>query len=231
MTEHSQLSFSLARRRSFVLHSNHSANPIAPRLQRFVVALLTIAALSLSPGMQAAPRVVFTIDVESNVSYPLPQQLDAVCEGGAACGLMEIVRMLKDRGLAGTFFLNVYEHSWWGEAAMRDLTVKLQTAGQDVALHTHPSVYDPARSEMHQYSLDEQTSIVRDGTRLLSSWTGLPVVAHRAGAYSADERTLESLKRNGLSVDSSFFWEYPNCRLNGLGLPRNLPSSLDRVTE
>jgi len=145
---------------------------------------------------------------------------------------MEIARMLKNRGLAGTFFLNIYEYPRWGEAAMRGIAVKLQAAGQDVALHTHPeTVYDPARSEMFQYSLEEQTSIIRDGVRLLTAWTGRPVVAHRAGGYSADDRTLESLNRNGLRVDSSFFWEHPSSHLNGLGLFRNLPSYTSRLTE
>jgi len=145
---------------------------------------------------------------------------------------MEIVRMLKKGGLAGTFFLNVYEHPRWGETVMRDIAVKLQAAGEDVALHTHPeTAYDPLRAEMYQYSLDEQTSIIRDGMQLLTVWTGRRVVAHRAGDYSADEHTLEALKRNGMRVDSSLFWGYPSSRLNGLGLTRNLPSFLGRLTE
>jgi peptidoglycan/xylan/chitin deacetylase (PgdA/CDA1 family) len=202
------------------------------RFCRSFAALLIIAGLSTSPGAHAGPRVVFTIDVESNQTYSLPRQLDAVCQDGSACGLMEIARTLKNRGLAGTFFLNIYEYPRWGEVAMRDIAVKLQAAGQDVALHTHPeTVYDPARSEMFQYSLEEQTSIIRDGVRLLAAWTGRPVVAHRAGGYSADYRTLESLKRNGLRVDSSFFWGHPSNHPNRLGLLRNLPSPLGSLTE
>jgi peptidoglycan/xylan/chitin deacetylase (PgdA/CDA1 family) len=113
----------------------------------------------------------------------------------------------------------------WGETAMRDIAVNLQVAGQDLALHTHPDMaYDPLRSNMYQYSLDEQVAIIRDGVRFLTSWTGRPVVAHRAGNYSADKRTLEALTRNGLRIDSSLFWEHPHCRLIDLGLPRNLPS-------
>jgi peptidoglycan/xylan/chitin deacetylase (PgdA/CDA1 family) len=209
-----------------------SNDVVTLRFHSFFAALLTITGLSTSPGAQAGPRVVFTIDVESNQTYSLPQQVDPVCQDGSACGLMEIARMLKNRGLAGTFFLNIYEYPRWGENAMRDIAVNLQAAGQDVALHTHPeSAYDPARSEMYQYSLEEQTSIIRDGVRLLTAWTGRPVVAHRAGNYSADERTLEALRRNGLRVDSSFFWGNPGHRLDGLGLLRNFPSTLGSLTE
>jgi hypothetical protein len=67
--------------------------------------------------------------------------------------------------------------------------------------------------------------------RLLERWTGLPVVAHRAGAYTADERTLIALQRNGVLIDSSLFWQYPDNRLGALGLARNLPSRYAGVVE
>ncbi len=180
----------------------------------------------------AGTRVVFTIDVESTDTLPLPDQVDAVCAERTACGLMEISRLIAARGWSATFFLNVYEQRQWGEAAVRNIAVRLQEAGQDVALHTHPQwAYDPARWAMYQYTLEEQTTIVRDGARMLESWTGRPVVAHRAGAYAADERTLEALQRNGVLLDSSMFWKEPNSRLNQLGLPRNLPSHHDHVAQ
>src|SRR5262245_36176110 len=86
----------------------------------------------------AASLAVVTVDVESNQQFHLPDQIDAVCADGSACGLMEIVRLLDQRRLPGTFFLDVYEQKPWGEAAMRALALRLQGAGHDVALHTHP---------------------------------------------------------------------------------------------
>ena len=190
--------------------------------------LLSGPALTAAGGTQ----VVFTVDVESNETFPLPDQINAVCKDGSACGLMEIARMLEERGWPGTFFLDVYEHRQWGETVMRNIAVGLQGEGQDVALHTHPQwAYDPSRWAMYQYSLDEQTTIVRDGVRLLQAWTGRPVIAHRAGAYTANEDTLIALQRNGVLVDSSRFWKDPDSRLDGLGLPRNLPGVHARVTE
>src|SRR5882762_4752869 len=120
-----------------------------------VAVIATASVLSSPAGVQAAPRVVVTVDVESNDSFPLPRQAEAVCKDGSACGLMEVARLLRTRGLAGTFFLNVYEYPRWGESAIRDIAVKLQAAGQDVALHTHPeTMYDASRPWMYQYSLD-----------------------------------------------------------------------------
>jgi peptidoglycan/xylan/chitin deacetylase (PgdA/CDA1 family) len=192
-----------------------------------------VCALVARPAFAASgTRVVFTVDVESNESFRLPGQIDAVCKEGVACGLTEIVRMLGERRWSGTFFLDVFEHRPWGETAMRDIAVRLQDAGQDVELHTHPHwAYDTPRWAMHQYSVDEQTTIVGDGVRLLHAWTGRPVIAHRAGAYTADEGTLIALQRNGIRLDSSLLWQYPNSRLDTLGLLRNRPSWYGRVAE
>jgi peptidoglycan/xylan/chitin deacetylase (PgdA/CDA1 family) len=195
-----------------------------------LTALLGVAG-TLSPA-NANTVAVITIDVESNKSYGLPEQVDAVCTDGSACSLMEIARMLERRGRAGTFFINVYEHAIWGEAAMRNIAARLQGAGQDLALHTHPeTAFDRSRTQMYEYSLQEQTEIIREGVRLLTSWTGQPVVAHRAGDYAADRFTLLALERNGVLLDSSYFWRHPSVRLDGLGLARNLPSVFGAVTE
>jgi len=198
--------------------------------------VLAVAACLVLIGRATASAgstvVVFTVDVESKDALPLPRQVDAVCSGGSPCGLMEIARLLHERGWSGTFFLNVYERAEWGDAAMESIAQRLRSTGQDVALHTHPQwSYDPQRPGMNEYSLEEQTAIVRDGVRLLQAWTGQQVVAHRAGGYAADQRTLIALERNGVLLDSSMFWTHENNRLDGLGLPANVPGRYGRVTE
>jgi peptidoglycan/xylan/chitin deacetylase (PgdA/CDA1 family) len=201
---------------------------------RLVAAMVLcgLRAATASAAPAPATQIIFTVDVESKGDLRLPRQYDAVCDDGSRCGLAEIVRRLRSHGWAATLFLNVYEHRQLGDAAMRDIAVRLEAAGQDVQLHTHPdAAYDPARPSMHQYTLDEQTAIVRDGMRLLQGWTGRPVVAHRAGAYAADERTLLALERNGIPIDSSVFWKDANSRLDGLGLARNLPTQRGRLLE
>ena len=72
---------------------------------------LTVVTIVLGGPAGASPGtlVVFTIDVESNEAFTLPDQIDAVCKNGTACGLMEIVRLLEQRHWSGTFFLNVYK--------------------------------------------------------------------------------------------------------------------------
>ena len=198
--------------------------------------IAVVCALGSLPASPAAaserPVVVFTVDVESEGNVGLPAQVDAVCSDGSPCGLMEIVRLLEERDWQGTFFLSVYEQSKWGEPALRNIAGRLHSSGQDVGLHTHPHwTYDAARPGMHEYTLEEQTAIIRDGVRYLRSWTGLPVVAHRAGAYAADERTLIALNRNGVLLDSSLFWNHPSSKLDGLGLPTNFPGRHQSVLQ
>lgn len=185
-----------------------------------------------SIGAAAEPRVMISVDTESNEMLSLPRQVDATCAGGVPCGLMRMVSVLEQRGMAGTFFLDVYEYKAWGEPALRSLAQQLQARGHDVALHTHPQwAYDPHRPYMYQYTLDEQTNIIADGMRLLQGWTGLPVVAHRAGAYSANADSLQALNRNGIVLDASYFPGHPLCRLDGLGLPANFPATIDHMVE
>jgi hypothetical protein len=204
-------------------------------MMRASSAITVIVAWTLATAAPAAgatrPRVIVTIDVESNEQYTLPEQVDAVCEG-TPCGVMEIARQLQARGWSGTFFLNVYEHKRFGAEKLKEIALRLQRAGQDVELHTHPQdAYDVARWGMHQYSLDEQTAIVRDGVRLLESWIGQPVVAHRAGAYSANENTLTALERSGILLDSSVFWQNENNHFGSIPFLRNRPTLRGRVLE
>ncbi len=185
----------------------------------------------LAAAAWAKPVVIITIDVESQ-ALGLPAQVDAACSDGSRCGLMAISRSLARRGLAGTFFLSVFEHRTWGEPALRDIVGRLQADGHDVELHTHPQfAYDPTRNEMFQYRLDEQTAIIRDGAALLSRWTGRPVVAHRAGDYAADPNTLLALQRNGIPIDSSLLAGHAHCRLTVPPLKRNLPARSGDVIE
>lgn len=196
------------------------------------VAIYLFCAMLAAPAVIARPAVMVTVDVESFDTLPLPQQVNASCASGDACGLNRIMQMLEERHMKGTFFLNVYEHAKWGQDVLRGMTADMQRRGHDVALHTHPQwAYDAQRPYMYEYSAADQKRIIADGVRALQEWTGLPVVAHRAGAYSADRATIEALADSGVIFDSSLFLHHPRSRLNALGLPSNVPSMIGSVIE
>jgi hypothetical protein len=172
------------------------------------------------------PTVIITVDVETTKRgdqvLALPEQVNAVCAGNISCGLQEMVRMLNVRGLSATFFLDVYEYKEYGQPALEAIAKWFDKSGQDVELHTHPQwAYDGKRNMMFQYSLEEQTRIIREGKDLLQKWTGDPVVVHRAGAYSADENTLKALIANGIPYDSSLFFGSADSRINSFDMRKN----------
>jgi len=163
--------------------------------------------------------LVITIDVEAPQS-PLRTSL---CKtdlfdptiNGQPFGYSMILRTLNEFGLRGVFFVNVYEAALWGDHAVQTICQKIANAGQEVALHTHPEwCYDSRRIHMWQYSAEEQAQIVADGLEMLQRW--LPdyeIIVHRAGAYGLDTNTLLALKKNGILIDSSMFFQHPNCKL------------------
>lgn len=198
--------------------------------------LLIVTSSGRATSGEELPVIIITVDVETtgykNVSLPLPDQVDAICQDNQPCGLQLMVQCLKERGYAATFFLNVYEYKRYGEKPIMRIAKWLNDSGQDVQLHTHPQwAYDEDRNLMHQYTLEEQTRIIKDGKELLEKWVGNRVIAHRAGAYGADQNTLEALIRNDILYDSSLFLSNSNCRMNSLPLRKNALSMYDSLYE
>ena len=188
--------------------------------------------VSVSVSYAKLPFVIISVDVEtkkySGVALPLPEQVNAVCAGDESCGLQKMVHILQEKGYAATFFYDVYEYKKYDEEAVKNIAIWLDRSGQDVQLHTHPHwAYDKNRNLMYQYSLEEQIEIIRDGKMLLEKWIGKPVVAHRAGAYGANENTLRALIENEIFYDSSLFLGWRKSRINDLDLNKNVLSMYD----
>ncbi len=148
---------------------------------------------------------------------------------GADYGVRRIMRLCDDHGGRATFFVSVFECGRYGEPRVARLCQEIATRGHDVQLHTHPRwCFDKHRRDMWRYSLDEQLEIIDCGKQLLVDWLGAAPVAHRAGAYGADNNTLCALAARGFRIDSSAFFEHANCRLDRF---RNLPDQRDGVWE
>jgi len=190
--------------------------------------IIFIIPKSLFASNAKAPIVIITVDVETtqygnhSLSLPLPEQVNAVCMNDVPCGLQIMVNLLKKYDYSATFFFNPYEYKKHGEQSIMEIAKWLDESGQDVQLHTHPQwAYDEKRNFMYQYSLEEQVEIVRNGKELLERWIGKPIIAHRAGAYSADENTLRALISNNILYDSSLFIASPNSKISSLDLAKN----------
>jgi hypothetical protein len=175
---------------------------------------------------------MFTIDAEGvHGDRPFEQFMLGEVGESVTWGIELQAKIFKSYGVQATFFLDVYEHSFYGQDAMKKVVETLLKYDQDVQLHTHPgwfedprdfkhvtkmrrekSCFDYKRPWMWCYSLNEQIEILEHGIDCLKRWgAGMPV-AHRAGAYGINKDTISALKKVGIPIDSSMFWGHKNCK-------------------
>jgi peptidoglycan/xylan/chitin deacetylase (PgdA/CDA1 family) len=171
------------------------------------------------------PRLVIipTIDVEgTHGERPFEQLVLGKVDSAEAWGIAKIAATLARYDAAGTFFMDVYEHTFWGKDVWEEACVGLAEQGQDVQLHTHPgwrddprdsawlrqlkrdkSFLSPQKDFMAKLSLAEQIEVLAHGCELLESWLGQRPLAHRSGGYAVNEDTITALCQLGFKVDSS----------------------------
>lgn len=135
--------------------------------------------------------------------------------GSEYYGIPKIVEILDRFDFKAEFFVDVYEYTFFGEEKYKNLCKFLREKGHGVQLHTHPAyAYDINRINMYEYSLEEQIKIVAEGKELIKKWLDEYPVAHRAGNYGANNNTLAALKENNIKIDSSFFYDHKNCKVD-----------------
>lgn len=192
--------------------------------------------------------VVPTIDAEGvHGASPFDALMLGRTDDGGEYGATHLARIFHEYGLAATFFLDIYEHTLYGEDCLKELCDQLLLLGQDIQLHTHPSWRDDPRDTaqvrelkrdkcffpqdkdfLYKCSLDEQREIIGHGVDKLRQWTGNNPVAHRAGGYGLNEETLKVLHEVGITVDSSACPFHSNSKLQ---LEINVVSQLHGVTQ
>ncbi len=148
-------------------------------------------------------------------------------------GVSLIADICEHYGFKVTYFLDVYEHTYYGIDKVKEVAQYLENRGHDVQLHTHPAWYQdprdnksiqkmkaerscfpPTKYWMNLNTLEEQINILKHGKNLLEDWLGKSVLAHRAGAYAINLDTIKALKETGFKLDSSTHFCHPNCHLS-----------------
>jgi len=123
------------------------------------------------------------------------------------------LQILRDNGVRAVFFVEPLFSYYYGLDALQELVGLIMEAGQDVQMHIHPEWLDELPNEivprrkktqmLHQFSLDEQATILEAAaSRLVEAGAPRPT-AFRSGNYSANADTLRALARIGVKVDSS----------------------------
>lgn len=177
--------------------------------------------------------VIPTVDVEGvHGKNPYEQLVMGNIGSLEDWGVFRIARIFRNYGIVGTFFVDVYEHTLWGEGPVRKTCERLLEMDQDVQLHTHPSWRDDfhdfrqlrqlkqKRSFLpQQYDLmaklakEKQIEVLEHGIGLFERWLGIKPIAHRSGGYSINAATVAALRATGIPVDSSMNVSHPNSKL------------------
>jgi len=163
-------------------------------------------------------KIIITIDTEvGETAKNFDGGFEKLVMGeidGEFYGVPKIMDISEKYGFKCEFFVDVYEYKKFGEEKFKKLCQDIDKRRHGVQLHTHPSyAYDKNKINMHQYSLEEQIKIIKDGKELIKNWTDKYPIAHRAGNYGANDETLIALKENSIFVDSSFFYKHSNSKI------------------
>lgn len=130
-------------------------------------------------------------------------------------GLPYQTDVLNAHGLIGVFFVEPLFAARFGLEPLAEIVSLIRDKGQEIQLHMHTEWVDEARSpllpnvsnkrqHMRYFCLEEQTSLIESGLRLLAE-AGTPMInAFRAGSFAFNKDTLGALVKNGIQFDSSY---------------------------
>lgn len=148
-------------------------------------------------------KFLFTVDVETRSQGEPNQDIMGIIPGYTEkYGIERMMDMLEAQQVRGTFFLNVYETAKYGEDTIAYAAQQIHSRGHDVELHTHPRPMFRFYG-MSQAPFEQQSAILKRGISLLVGWIGKKVIAHRAGAFSANVDTLRAVESVRLLADCS----------------------------
>jgi len=172
--------------------------------------------------MPRKTNVFITIDTEHSIGgafadprfKPVGSNRRIYCRiRGENYGIPLIMDIADQFGLKASFFLEVLNRYYFGEAQSRSVAEYILKRGHDLQLHLHPnylnfSMPDPASlrysDHLNRYSLEQQKEFIAEGRNTLTRYGASHLNAFRAGNYSADDNTLTALAENHFLVDSSY---------------------------
>ncbi len=169
-------------------------------------------------------EVFLTVDVEvwcdgwNDIDSKFPDAFRRYVYGPTSNGNFGLpfqVDVLKSHGLTGVFFVEPLFSTRFGPEPLAEIVGILNAANQEVQLHLHTEWVDESlqpllenvdrkRQHLRYFSLEEQTTLINIGARLLFEAGAAPINAFRAGSFAFNKDTLSALATNGIRFDSSY---------------------------
>ncbi|EAK3452758.1 hypothetical protein FC305_09735, partial [Campylobacter jejuni] len=150
-------------------------------------------------------KYYITIDTEQHVKN-VPFALTG--EGlEKECGIYLIMDILEKYNLKGVFFVNIYEHRNFN-GIIEKIVKDINDRGHEVGLHYHANVSSKWQKNFPDYSLEEQTEILKYGRDFIFNIIKKYPVSFRGGGYQINMNTFKALEYSGFKYDSSAFVSY-----------------------
>jgi len=127
-------------------------------------------------------------------------------------GLQYQLDSLKRHNLKAVFLVESLFACEFGINPLRDIVDMIQESGQQVQLHAHPEwvvhmekpIVEPRnRFRLSQFDGIEQSTLIQVAKENLLAAGAEGICAFRAGGFSANRATLESVEKNGFDIDTS----------------------------
>ena len=128
-------------------------------------------------------------------------------------GLPYQIQQFKEHGLRANYFVEALFSNRVGNSTLTDIVDLIQNYNHDVQLHLHTEWLSEIKDQntpiqfkefMHQFTLNEQKSLIKRGIQNLNAAGVKNIKAFRAGSYGANLDTLRALLQNGILFDTSY---------------------------
>ncbi len=168
--------------------------------------------------------VFFTVDVEvwcggwDGIDARFPGAFQRYIYGPTSrgnYGLPYQLHQLREHGLTGVFFVEPLFSTRFGPDPLAEIIGLVQEHGHEIQLHLHTEWVDESRQPLldgvtskkqflRYFSLEEQTTLIQAGAKLIERAGAQHVKAFRAGGFGFNRDTLRALARNRIAFDSSY---------------------------
>lgn len=170
-------------------------------------------------------EVCITIDIEFDIagSFAQPDRARPLGEphvycpaGGRENGLGFLLETFARHDIRATFFVEVAQVTYFGDAPMGRVVERIRAAGHDVQMHLHPcwsyfrhpdwparlgSV--PPNDHCDGRKLSDLAEMIEAGTRTFARWGLAKPIAFRSGNLHSDRQLYRALSQCGIPISSS----------------------------